>query len=389
MTDPELTWPSFKFAIWEAGPLPQEQNPIQIEGFAGGKGDPQFGYGRNPAMANPSWDPGIGPREVEHVRQSGNAKARGRDRPGRGRSGLRRAAPGADRQRHPARDREIPCLHRRGRIVGGGPARNLPPEPRAVGDHRSGRRVGRVPVRLQGCVRRRRRGGAAAHRRLRDRGLSLHGRAAVRDPSGFVLLPGRLDAGAQAELVAEVLAAAEQAPFHRQVTPGGKPMSVEMTGLGQLSWGTDARGNRYEPAPPLTGKPWPAIPRILLDLWAELADAAIPPDSCLVNRYGETAKMGLHRDEDEADYGFPVLSVSLGDTAIFRLGGLKRTDPTRSLRLTSGDVCLLAGQARLAYHGIDRILPGSSRVVPGGGRLNLTLRRAAPAPALAAGTTAD
>src|SRR5215217_4913917 len=125
MTDPELTWPSFKFAIWEAGPLPQEQNPIQIEGFAGGKGDPQFGYGRNPAMANPSWDPGIGPREVEHVRQSGNAKARGRDRtgrlglPGRGRSGLRRAAPGADRQRHPARDREIPCLHRRGRIVGG------------------------------------------------------------------------------------------------------------------------------------------------------------------------------------------------------------------------------------------------------------------------------
>lgn len=207
--------------------------------------------------------------------------------------------------------------------------------------------------------------------------------------SGFRLLPGRLDAASQTALVAEVLAAAEQAPFHRQVTPGGKPMSVEMTGLGQLSWVTDARGYRYEPAHPLTGQAWPAMPKVLLDLWTELADAAVPPDSCLVNRYGDRAKMGLHRDEDEADYGFPVLSVSLGDTAIFRLGGLKRTDPTRSFRLASGDVCLLAGESRLAYHGVDRIIPGSSRVVPGGGRLNLTLRRAAPAPALAQAAAPD
>lgn len=205
------------------------------------------------------------------------------------------------------------------------------------------------------------------------------------DPSGFILLPGRLDASAQASLVADVLAAAGSAPFRRQVTPGGKPMSVEMTGLGELSWITDAKGYRYEPLHPLTGQPWPAMPKLLLDLWAELADADVPPDSCLVNRYGEGAKMGLHRDEDEADKRFPVLSVSLGDTAIFRIGGLKRTDPTRSIRLASGDVCLLAGQSRMAFHGIDRVIPGSSRLIPGGGRINLTLRRAAPAPALARG----
>lgn len=198
----------------------------------------------------------------------------------------------------------------------------------------------------------------------------------MKDLSGFTLLPGRLDRTAQEALVGEVLAAARTAPFHRQVTPGGKPMSVEMTGLGPLSWITDAGGYRYEASHPLTGQPWPPLPSILRDLWAELADAAVPADACLVNLYREGARMGLHRDEDEADFRFPVLSVSLGDTAVFRIGGLKRTDPTRSVRLASGDVCLLAGQARLAFHGVDRIVSGSSRLVPGGGRINLTLRRA-------------
>jgi alkylated DNA repair protein (DNA oxidative demethylase) len=118
------------------------------------------------------------------------------------------------------------------------------------------------------------------------------------------------------------------------------------------------------------------MPQVLLDLWADLADAAVPADACLVNLYRAGAKMGLHRDQDEADFRFPVLSVSLGDTAVFRLGGLERTDPTRSVRLASGDVCLLAGASRLAFHGVDRILTGSSRLVPGGGRINITLRRA-------------
>lgn len=201
----------------------------------------------------------------------------------------------------------------------------------------------------------------------------------MKDLSGFTLLPGRLGPAAQAALVDAVLTAARAAPFHRQTTPGGKAMSVEMTGLGPLSWVTDARGYRYEARHPLTGEPWPPMPPVLQALWGELADPAVPADACLVNLYREGAKMGLHRDEDEADFGFPVLSVSLGDTALFRLGGLKRTDPTRSLRLASGDVCLLAGESRLAFHGVDRILAGSSRLVPGGGRINLTLRRARPA----------
>lgn len=201
----------------------------------------------------------------------------------------------------------------------------------------------------------------------------------MKDLSGFTLLPGRLDRAVQAALVDAVLTAARIAPFHRQVTPGGKAMSVEMTGLGPLSWITDAAGYRYEPRHPLTGRPWPPMPAVLRDMWAELADARVPADACLVNLYRDGAKMSLHRDEDEADFRFPVLSVSLGDTAVFRLGGLKRTDPTRSVRLASGDVCLLAGQARLAFHGVDRTLSGSSTLIPGGGRINLTLRRARPA----------
>lgn len=201
----------------------------------------------------------------------------------------------------------------------------------------------------------------------------------MKDLSGFTLLPGRLDAAAQAALVETVLAAAEAAPFHHQATPGGKVMSVAMTGLGPLSWVTDAVGYRYEAINPRTGRPWPPMPAILEDLWRELADPVVPADACLVNLYRGDARMGLHRDQDEADFAFPVLSVSLGDTAIFRIGGLKRTDPTRSVRLASGDVCLLAGDSRLAFHGVDRILAGSSRLVPGGGRINLTLRRARPA----------
>lgn len=196
---------------------------------------------------------------------------------------------------------------------------------------------------------------------------------------GFRLLPQRLSPQAQAALLAEVLARIEDAPLYRPITPGGKPMSVEMTNFGPLGWFTDAGGYRYQATHPQTGRPWPDIPGLLLDLWAELADPEVPPDACLVNLYGPEAKMGLHQDRDEADFRFPVLSVSLGDTAVFRIGGTKRSDPTGSLRLASGDVCLLAGPARLAHHGIDRVIAGSSRLLPQGGRINLTLRRAGPA----------
>lgn len=198
--------------------------------------------------------------------------------------------------------------------------------------------------------------------------------------TGFRLIPAALGPEAQAALLAEVMARVARAPFYRPVTPGGKPMSVEMTNFGPLGWVTDARGYRYQPTHPQTGEPWPDIPQALLDLWGEVTEASAPPDACLVNLYGEAARMGLHQDKDEADFAYPVLSVSLGDTAIFRLGSVSRRDPTASVRLASGDVCVLAGPARLAHHGIDRVLAGSSRLIPGGGRINLTLRRAGPGP---------
>ncbi len=193
---------------------------------------------------------------------------------------------------------------------------------------------------------------------------------------GFEFHPGALSRAEQEALAAEVFAKSEDAPFWRPVVPGGKAMSVRMTGLGPLSWVTDRQGYRYEPVHPETGRPWPPMPEMLLALWRRFAPGAPDPDACLANLYRGGAKMGLHQDKDEQDFAVPVLSLSLGDTAVFRLGGTRRGGPTNTLKLNSGDVCLLAGPARLAFHGIDRVLEGSSTVIPGGGRLNLTLRKA-------------
>ena len=193
---------------------------------------------------------------------------------------------------------------------------------------------------------------------------------------GFRYHPDALTRPEQEALARAVFDAAQDAPFFRPITPSGKPMSVRMTGLGPLSWITDAKGYRYEPLHPQTGRPWPPMPQILLDLWRRHCPGAPEPDACLANLYREGAKMGLHQDKDERDFSVPVLSVSLGDTAVFRIGERTRGGPTTSLRLNSGDVCVLAGPARLAFHGIDRVLEGSSTIVPGGGRMNLTLRKA-------------
>ncbi len=193
---------------------------------------------------------------------------------------------------------------------------------------------------------------------------------------GFDLWPGLLDLETQKALVATILEAAETAPFAQYETPQRKAMSAAMTAFGPLGWVSDRAGYRYADRHPATGQPWPAMPEALRDLWTRLGDPETPPDSCLVNLYRGDARMGLHQDRDEADPRFPVLSISLGDTAVFRIGGTSRKDPTRSLRLSSGDVCRLSGPARLAFHGVDRILPGSSSLIPGGGRINLTLRRA-------------
>ena len=195
------------------------------------------------------------------------------------------------------------------------------------------------------------------------------------DLPGFHYWPGRLDEAAQNALLAEVNAALAIAPLYRPVTPGGQPFSVQMSNLGPLGWVSDRAGYRYQRTHPETGAPWPPIPPVLTDLWGDLTDWPSPPDACLVNLYREDARMGLHQDRDEADLDAPVLSVSLGDTAVFRIGPAGK-GPTRSLKLVSGDVCALTGPARLARHGVDRLLVGSSRLIPGGGRINLTLRRA-------------
>ena len=195
---------------------------------------------------------------------------------------------------------------------------------------------------------------------------------------GVALWPGALDGVTQSALIAEVFARVAQAPFYRPTMPGsGKAFSVESSNFGALGWFSDKDGYRYTPNHPVTGKPWPAIPPLLLALWEEAVGPHAPPECCLVNLYREGARMGLHQDRDEEAMGVPVLSVSLGDEALFRIGGIARKGPTRSLKLKSGDVLLFGGPARLAFHGVDRVLSGSSRVVPGGGRVNLTLRRVA------------
>jgi DNA oxidative demethylase len=193
---------------------------------------------------------------------------------------------------------------------------------------------------------------------------------------GLRIYPGYLDRAGQTALLAalrEVFAAAPL--FTPRMPKSGRPFSVRMSNCGPLGWVSDEKGYRYEPTHPVTGQPWPSMPDAVLAAWNELAGYASPPEACLINFYSPTAKMGLHQDRDEAVFDAPVLSFSLGDTCVFRVGGPKRNDPTRSFRLSSGDVLVLGGTCRLAFHGVDRIEPGTSTLLPEGGRINLTLRR--------------
>lgn len=194
------------------------------------------------------------------------------------------------------------------------------------------------------------------------------------DLGGVTIWPGLLTGQRQAALMEEIGAALALAPLFGPVTPRGQAMSVQMSAAGAYGWVSDRRGYRYEARHPVTGAPWPAIPPIALALWAEVAPQARAPECCLINVYRSGARMGLHQDRDEADFAQPVLSVSLGDAALFRVGGAQRGGKTASHWLKSGDVALLAGPARLAYHGIDRVRDGSSSLIDGGGRINLTLR---------------
>ena len=196
-------------------------------------------------------------------------------------------------------------------------------------------------------------------------------------PEGFEHLPGYFDARRQAELLRLVEKVVAAAPMYAPTMPRtGKPFSVRMTNCGPLGWVSDkAGGYRYQAVHPMSGAPWPPMPPMLLEVWADVAAYPEPPEACLINHYDAGAKMGSHRDEDEQDAAAPVVSISLGDDATFHVGGLRRTDPKHRLVLRSGDLVVLGGAARMAYHGIDRIHPGTSTLLSEGGRLNLTLRR--------------
>lgn len=191
--------------------------------------------------------------------------------------------------------------------------------------------------------------------------------------NGFEVYRGLIVPGEQAALVEAVRGVVLAAPLLSPVTPGGRQMSVRMTSAGRLGWITDRKGYRYAAHHP-SGQPWPPIPASVLSIWRAATGLQREPDSCLINFYGEGARMGLHQDRDEGDFSWPVVSISLGDEALFRMGGVERSDPTRAVWLNSGDVVVMGGPARLAWHGVDKVRHGSSRLLPRGGRLNLTLR---------------
>jgi len=218
---------------------------------------------------------------------------------------------------------------------------------------------------------------------LTDAGKTTQSRRLTRgkdrpgQPPGLQLWPGRLDGREQAALLEALRAVLREAPLYTPRLPrSGRPMSVRMSNAGPLGWVSDREGGyRYQPTHPETGRPWPPIPASLLQLWQALAGYPAPPEACLINVYGPQSRLGLHRDADEDASAAPVLSVSLGAEAVFRIGGPRRADPTCTLRLRTGDVLLLAGAARDCFHGVDRIVPGGRDLLPGGGRINVTLRR--------------
>lgn len=194
---------------------------------------------------------------------------------------------------------------------------------------------------------------------------------------GFIHAPGYLDGAAQRAMAAAIAAVVEAAPwFNPRMPRTGRAFSVKMTNCGALGWVSDqAGGYRYQARHPVTAECWPPIPDDVLAVWRELADFPRPPQACLVNFYDCAARMGAHQDRDEEDFSAPVVSISLGDSCVFRYGGASRGDPSRRLTLHSGDVVVLGGPSRLIFHGVDKVLAGTSALLPGGGRINLTLRR--------------
>ncbi len=180
-------------------------------------------------------------------------------------------------------------------------------------------------------------------------------------------------------IVDAVHAIAAAAPLRHLVTPGGKTMSVAMTNSGDLGWVSDRRGYRYESHDPVSGRAWPSMPPLFRDLAVRAAASAgfdaFDPDACLINRYAPGARLTLHQDRDEQDFGAPIVSVSLGLPAVFLWGGVRRGDRARRMPLEHGDVVVWGGPARLVYHGVMPLADGEHPLT-GRNRYNLTLRRA-------------
>ncbi|MBR0824268.1 DNA oxidative demethylase AlkB [Bradyrhizobium manausense] len=180
------------------------------------------------------------------------------------------------------------------------------------------------------------------------------------------------------ELIAAVREIVAQSPFRRMTTPGGYQMSVAMTNCGERGWITDQTGYRYDAIDPRSDAPWPAMPAVFRDLARRAAEsggyAGFAPDACLVNRYEPGTRLSLHQDKDELDLAAPIVSVSLGLSAIFLFGGLSRNDKPRRFRLTHGDVVVWGGPSRLAYHGVAPLADGEHALL-GRKRVNLTFRK--------------
>lgn len=183
----------------------------------------------------------------------------------------------------------------------------------------------------------------------------------------------------EAALLQALDAIVAQAPFRHLVTPGGFRMSVAMTNAGPLGWVSDRRGYRYDAIDPDSGKPWPPMPPVFLQLAATAAAhagfAGFVPDACLVNRYEPGTRLSLHQDRDERDLGQPIVSVSLGIPAVFLFGGLQRADRAQRVPLAHGDVVVWGGPARLRHHGVLPLKPNHHALL-GDVRINLTFRRA-------------
>ena len=190
---------------------------------------------------------------------------------------------------------------------------------------------------------------------------------------GFKIFKERLDLNIQNDLISDLREIVKVAPLFSPHVPGGNKMSVKMTSAGKYGWFSDSKGYRYV-SRQKNGNNWPQIPNSIMEIWQKFVSSERNPDCCLINYYSKDAKMGMHQDNDEADFDWPVLSISLGDDALFRIGNVEKGGKTDSLWLNSGDIIVMGDEARLKYHGIDRIRSGTSNLLKNGGRINLTLR---------------